>query len=644
MSVLISPTVPPQQQQSTPQTPLDLAAQHFTYGRMAAAETICRQILAREPDSAEAMHIFGLVAWQTGRLNDADALLARACALRPQHAAMHSNRGGFLLAVGRVDEAEQFITRALTLMPAYADALCNLGNVYRVRGNLERARAAYLRALEVNPASATAHNNLGVTLLDSGNAADAVPAFEKALELNPNYQDACNNLGNAFADLNRDEEAIESYHRALKINPNYAEAHNNLAHVLLRKEGASDARFHVFKALETKPDYAEAYHNLGISYEAEGQFDEAYGCYRKAIALDPDHTQSYAGLATTRKITREDQPLLDQLEAALARMKQVKTRDKAHVHFALGKAYDDLGDYARAFLHYRQGNDLVRDNLPIRFDPDEYAHFIGSIMERYTPEFFAQRRDEGDWSELPLLVIGMMRSGTTLTEQILSSHPSIHGAGEQIFWANSDRPFRTGAPIGREDVVDIRKRYLELLRGFSADALRVTDKMPHNFLHLGLVHLCFPNARIIHCRRNPVDTCLSIYFQNFPALHPYAYDLADLAPFYQQYLRLMDHWRTVLPPDRLFEVQYEDMVADQENVSRRMIDFVGVPWDDRCLQFQDNKRAVRTASVWQVRQPMYRTSVARWKRYEAFIGPLAQLLDPSERPVLRDAATEQGMP
>jgi tetratricopeptide (TPR) repeat protein len=645
MSVLISPAVPPPQQQPTaPQTPLDLAAQHFSHGRLAAAEALCRQILAQQPENAEALHILGLVAWQAGRLNDAGALLSRSCALRPNYAPTHNNLGGFLLALGRIDDAERCITRALSLSPEYADALCNLGNVHRMRGNLEHAQGAYLRALQVNPALATAHNNLGVTLLDGGRSADSIPHFEKALELNPNYQDACNNLGNALADLGRDEEAIASYKRALEINPSYAEAHNNLAHVLLRQESVNEARTHVLRALEVRPDYAEAYHNLGTSYEADGQFDEAYGCYRKAIALDPNHTQSYAGLATTRKITPEDQPLVDQLEQALQRMSAVNSKDKAHIHFALGKSYDDLGDYPRAFSHYRSGNDIVRDHLPIRFDPDEYGRFIGNIIERYSADFFAQRRDEGDASEVPLLVLGMMRSGTTLTEQILSSHPQIHGAGEQIYWANADRPFRTGAPVQRDDVVRLRAGYLELLRGFSPDALRIIDKMPHNFLHLGLFHLCFPKARVIHCRRNPVDTCLSIYFQNFPALHPYAYDFNDLVPFYQQYLRLMAHWRSVLPADRFLEVQYEELVADQENQSRRLVEFAGVPWDDRCLQFQDNKRSVRTASVWQVRQPMYRTSVARWKRYEDFIGPLAELLDPSERPAPRDATALLGTP
>ncbi len=604
------------------------ASRLYHGGRLADAERICRELLQRSPKDAGAMHLLGLILVKKGNTGQALGALQQAVALAPNNPVFCGNFGGVLFTAGHLADAEKNIRHAIELQPRFADALCNLGNILRVKGDLAEAEASYRKALAIEPGMAAGHNNLGLIFYMRGRKADAVASYRTAIAIDPSFPEAFNNLGNALGDLEQGDEAIESLVQALKLRPTFAEAHSNLAKMLMRKDETERARAHLMQALNLQPDFAGAYHNLGSLYRSEGAFAEAEGCFRKSIALDPAQLMSYAGVTGARKMLPKDRPMIEHLEQIVRDAGGRTDEEFSHLHFALGKAYDDLGEYASAFAHYRIANDLERDRLAQRFDRGRFEAHIGNMIQRFTPDFFARHRNAGNPSELPVLIVGMMRSGTSLTEQILSSHPQIHGAGELFFWANDDRCLRTDVQDPAPGALaDTSARYLAHLREYSADALRITDKMPHNFLHLGLIHMAFPNAKIIHCRRNPVDTCLSIYFQNFPALHPYAYDLGDLAVFYEQYERFMQHWRKVLPPTTMLEVQYEDLVADQEGGSRRMIEFCGLEWDERCLAFQDNQRVVRTASSWQVRQPLYRTSVARWQKYDPYIGPLARLLE-----------------
>ncbi|MGA9867339.1 MAG: sulfotransferase, partial [Acetobacteraceae bacterium] len=297
------------------------------------------------------------------------------------------------------------------------------------------------------------------------------------------------------------------------------------------------------------------------------------------------------------------------------------------VHFGLGKAFDDLGDYAEAMRHFDAGNRLAAMGRP--FDRAQFGASVNRLMGTITAEFFAEHRALGATSELPVLILGMPRSGTTLVEQIVSSHPDVGGGDELTFWT------RQAGELGRlgdgwataEHVNRVAADYLTALRKIGPTALRVTDKMPGNFLWIGLIHLVFPNARIIHCRRHPVDTTLSNYFTNFSAPMAYTYDKGHLAFYYRCYERLMAHWRSVLPQGTMLEVQYEELIADREPVTRQMIEFLGLEWDEACLRPEDNQRTVLTASAWQVRQPVYRTSAERWRRYEPWLGELRQLLD-----------------
>ncbi len=309
--------------------------------------------------------------------------------------------------------------------------------------------------------------------------------------------------------------------------------------------------------------------------------------------------------------------------------------DRATLHYALGKALDDIGDYAAAIRHFDQANSICAKRLRLArrtINRKQHAANVDRLISHFTREFFQRHAEVGSVTELPILIVGMIRSGTTLTEQILSSHPSIGAAGELRFWG--DRGTLIGdASAGLLEPPAVRRLaedYVALLQGLAPGVVRVIDKMPTNFLLLGLIHLVLPRARIIHCRRDPVDTCLSIYATPYQNLPDFAHDKANIVFYYQQYLRLMAHWRAVLPAESMLEVDYEELIADREATSRRVVAFCGLPWDDACLRHESNARSIRTPSQWQARQPIYRRSVARWRHYEPWLGAFRDLMAADE--------------
>jgi tetratricopeptide (TPR) repeat protein len=304
------------------------------------------------------------------------------------------------------------------------------------------------------------------------------------------------------------------------------------------------------------------------------------------------------------------------------------------LHYALGKYFDDLQQYDKAFQQYQRANELKKQFFE-RYHPEQLTAIVDELIRIYSRDWLEQARPYGTASSRPVFVFGLPRSGTSLAEQILASHPQVFGAGELMFWTNASNGYqamlrRATVPV-ELPLQQFAQDYLQLLERLSPDAQRVIDKMPGNFMHLGLLHAALPQARMIHMRRDPIDTCLSIYFQNFSSVIAYANDLHDLAHYYQQYRRIMQHWQAVLPPGQVLEVSYEALVADQEGSTRRMLEFVGLPWDARCLEFQQNSRSVVTSSRWQVRQKITTGSVARWQRYQQHLGPLMSLLQEPAR-------------
>ena len=463
----------------------------------------------------------------------------------------------------------------------------------------------------------------GLGLERQGRADDALAAYRLAASLGGMPQ-AHSRAGHLLLTLGRGLAAAEAFRAAAAADPQNPERRMDLVRALTLEKKDAEAEAEVRAALAADPGNADGFWLLGRILADGGRFGEAREALESSIALHPGQGVVYYDLVRSFTVTETDRPLIGRMLAATRA--PADTDQRVRLQFALGKAFDDLGDHGAAMQHFARANSLRKTMAA--FDRVGFAARIDGLIARFTPAFFAAHAGGGSPSETPLMVLGMPRSGTTLVEQILSSHGEVEGAGELQFWpahgpAFDGRP--AGAPIG-----DLQQRLaregLATLRAIAPGASRVTDKNPFNFLWIGLIHLVFPQAVIVHCRRSPIDTCLSIFATYFAPRPDFPSDREDLVFYYRQYERLMEHWRAVLPPDRFVEVDYEALVADPEPQCRRLVAACGLAWDPACLSPERNGRIVRTASRWQARQPISAASVARWRRYEPWLGSLSDLI------------------
>jgi tetratricopeptide (TPR) repeat protein len=555
-------------------------------GRFGELETDARRLVRRYPQSGLAWQILGLSLWRQGK----DSLPA--------------------------------LERAAQHLPADAEAHSNLGNALRTAGRAEDAAAAHRRALAIKPDYAEAHNNLGSALQDLGRNEEAAASYARAIELKPALTMAHVNLGGVLRDLGQPDAAEARFRQALALQPKAAEIHHNLAVVLKLQNRIAEAETSCRGALEQNPRLVPALVFLARLRAERGEFAEAQSLFERALSIDPESPQAWSGIPALRRMTRSDAAWI---AAALPLADRCPVpRQEVHLRYAIGKYFDDIMDFPQAFSHYRRANELTK-SYAAKHDRAHLTRFVDRIIRRHDRAWIERMCKDSAPAGRPVFIVGMPRSGTTLAEQILASHPAVFGAGELPFWgitlANSLADSRT------EDAhpASLAHDYRRLLENRSTEALRVIDKMPTNFLALGLIHAALPDARIIHLRRNPIDTCLSIYFQDFETAYSYANDLGDLAHCYGEYRRVMSHWRSVLPQNTILEVPYEGLVGHQELWSRRMLEFIELPWDPACLNFHQSRRTVSTASSWQVRQPLNNSSVERWRHYEPFLGPLFDL-------------------
>ncbi len=727
---------------------LAIAIQHQKGGRLQVAEQICQEILAVEPNHADALHLLGLIAHQMGRDELAAPYIESAIGLNPGNAACHDNLGKVYFALRRTDEAAACYQRALQLRPDFAEAHYDLGNLWRMQGGLDKAIVSYRRALQLRPDDFRSLNNLGAILKDQGKMAEAIGCFRQVMRLRPNdatpynnlgaalrdqgsldeaiacyrqgiqlaphdpalhhnlgtalqdqgrweeaiacccravklkpdYTDAHNNLGNAFQAGGKLEEAVACYRRALELRPDYVEAHNNMGGALRGQGKLDDALGCYRRALELKPDYAEAHNNLGNALKDLGRLDEALACYRRALELKPDYAEAYSNVGNVLK----DEGSLDEAltcfrraAACWQRALQIRPRP-ADVHNRLGKVFgqlafvlgsrlpeDDLiamrqllldanvcgdsrialqfalaqvldtaGNYDEAAELLRQANALRSADLHKRnqeYKPAKHRGFVDSLIATCTPQFFARMSGFGLETELPVFIFGLPRSGTTLAEQILASHSQVFGAGELYYceemfqflpkaMLRNDTPLECLRDLDRKTARDLAQRHVERLQALDKRALRVVDKTPGNYHFLGLIGTLFPQARLIHCRRDLRDVAVSCWMTDFAGV-AWACNPDHIASHFDAYRRLMDHWQDVSPLPFL-DVDYEEMVEDPEGVARRIVAWCGLEWEVGCLKFYETRRPVRTASAAQVRQPIYKSSVGRWKNYEASLGEL----------------------
>jgi tetratricopeptide (TPR) repeat protein len=546
--------------------------------------------LNRSPQVASLLTVAATLL-KDGRPAEAIVVLSQAAALQPADAIIQHDLGLACLEVGRVPEAVMALQRAVAADPNYADAYFRLGIALEKRCDIGGAIVAYDRATELLPSLTEAWFRVGALVYSLGHRDEAIGCFRRAAKTGP--KTSFGRLGKARALLtqDRDQEAEQVLRQTLALEPKNAMAHDLLGNLL--------AEF--------------------------GRFDEARDCFQRALALAPLLSGSYYDLVRCRPVTRED-GLLDRMQAALA-TPGLDVSQRLRLHLAIGKAADDVGDYARAMQNF-DAADEVRKSFG-SFDSAAFALETEGLISRCTRGMMARSPNLGSDDATPVLIIGMPRSGTTLIEQIISSHPAAGAGGELNFWNERGALwYRLGSGESEASFLGrAASDYLSVLRGVAPRAARVTDKMPFNFLWAGLIHLALPRAVIIHCRRAAIDTALSIHQTHFHPGLAFPTGGADLVAYFRSYRRLTDHWREVLPAERFIEVDYEDLTRSPEPVIRRIIASCGLPWHDACLHPERNPRAVKTPSKWQTRQPIYGSSVARWRRYEPWLGPLRALVD-----------------
>jgi tetratricopeptide (TPR) repeat protein len=507
------------------------------------------------------------------------------------------------------------------------------GLALQASGKFLAAEARYQAILARNPRNADANNGMGALSIAAEKPDFAIGFFEKAVAGRPSDFRFLNNLGNVFMQIGRTEEGLPHLEKALELKPTNYELMFNIGRAY-QKMGASARGIQFLeRAAAARPDNPDGLLALAEALSTLGRNNEAESLFRRAAVIGATPSSILMGIAAGRKQTA-DNNILDEVDRELAKpdpSSDGSADSRVRLHFAAAKTCIDLRLIDEAWSHLGEANAAAP-----RFDMTRYIAETSALISTFNSTFLASRQNFGSPSERPVFIVGMPRSGTSLTEQILSSHGDVVGAGELTYMHTiANKLFFS---LGVREIFGDQVRamtapralafaneYLSKIDFFSTSAARVIDKMPHNFHLVGLIGMLFPHARIIYCRRDPLDNCFSIYSNALNDFHNYGADLATLGAYYRQHIRLMQHWQDVMP-GRIFEMRYEALVDDLEGQSRKMVDFVGLPWDPGCLQFFETDRTVATISKWQVRQPIYKTSVARWKPYEQYLGPLKAAL------------------
>jgi Flp pilus assembly protein TadD len=579
------------------------AAHLFSASQCREALPAAREMTEKYPDFGLGWAMLGSMFLQAGQTENALAPMQRAAALCPDNPDVHNVLGVALLNAGQPELAEASSRCAIHLKPDYPEA----------------------------------HYNLGMILYRLGRLTEAEASFRFAVQLKPDYLEAFIYLGLTLQDLQRLDEAALIYRHLLDLSPDCIEAHNNLGNTLLSMDRLGEAEASYRRALAINPGFVEGYSNLGTALMDMGRMIDAETALCRAIELAPDDARPLATALTYLPYRREDSRF-GHLESLYARREWLPLNDRIKLDFAMGRAMEQIGEYDRAFGAYEEGNRLYHQAHPCN-EAEEENH-VEKSCRLFLPELLraCEALEQNmtalqDDARVPVFILGMPRSGSTLIEQMLASHPAIFGAGELT--AFKATLLLRGQIKGENDMLTLRKlgrEYLDRVWERAPDARYITDKLPNNYTHLGLVHLMLPNAKIIHSVRDPLDTCFSAYALQFSSGYEYSYDLGVLGRQYRRYQTLMRHWHDILPEGRILDVRYEDCVADPEREGRRMLDFIGLPWDTVCLKFHESERTVRTASVVQVRTPIYSSSIGRWKHFEKHLQPLIEALYPAGAP------------
>ena len=602
-------------------------------GALSQGDHLLVRVIQAQPDHVEAHVARARMQFEQRRPDAAFVSYSAALAVDPGHLVALHDRGAVLMGLGRHAEALADLERVIALRPDAVSALYNCGVSLAALNRHDEAAQRYREVLAIRPDHVLSLNNLGASLLQLDRAGEAAAAFRKAQALAPQDLSILNNYVTALRELGRHAEMLQVCDQALALAPGHMQLTNSRGMALAGLGRLEEALAAFDAGIAAHPDHVELHENRSVMLVELGRTEEAGEAIRRAVALAPGRVRAYYNLTEIRR-TRPGEPHLAAMQTLAQSIDQLPLQDRIELHFALGKAHADVGEFEQAFQRFSWGGALQRERLAY----DEAAAF--DVLDRtaaaFSRDVIWRNAGKGDPSDSPVFILGMPRSGGTLVEQILASHPEVHGAGE------TDAFRQAVADMAAEGIVDdspegfahlpakalrrLGQTYLERVRPPGAGVRRVTDKSIEGFRLTGLTHMALPGARFIHVRRDPLDACVSCFTKLFVTTLGYTYDLGDLGRYWRRYEAQMAHWTQALPAGAILEVRYEDVVADLEGQARRMLAHCGLDWDDRVLDFHATDRAVRTASFAQVRQPIYASSVGRWRDYEPWLGPLKEAL------------------
>jgi tetratricopeptide (TPR) repeat protein len=593
-------------------------------GRYAEALKHCKKLCEMNKHDAESFYMLASIYGSLGQYKEASIQFEKVVKLEPTAVVAHDGLGMSHNMLGNFEAAKKAFEDALSLQPQNAQILTKLGFTLYQLGAFDDCEKQLQRALNLSPQSAEILDALGDLRYQKAQYHEAIKYYKRAIAKDNSRVDSHTYMGNSFLRLGKSDKAIPYFEHAITLDPDNLDVSIHLAHALKGVGESIRSMQYYQKALELEPANLIAAAGVIDVHEKSGDFDAAYKILQPLVQqpkVNADIASAYIRLCH-RFDSCED--AIEVAEKALG-SDELETNDRANLEYSLGRRFDRLRKFDQAFSHYVLANKLS----PHSFDPVSHLAYVDALIKSFNAEFFIRTPRAKVRSNSPVFIVGMPRSGTSLVEQILASHPQVFGAGElndisEAVLSLSKYPFDLNNLDS--DVLDnFANSFLQHLSELDATSLRVTDKNPVNFFHLGLISLIFPDARVIHCTRDPRDTCLSIYFQGFSEAFSFANELEDIGFYYRQYERIMRHFKSLncLP---ILDVSYENLVSNQEEETRKLIEFIELDWDEQCLQFHKNERFVATPSYDQVREKMYSSSVGRWKNYEAHLEPLYKAL------------------
>ena len=614
-------------------------------GQLDSAVESYKKAITSNPEYTEAHNNLGLILQDLGLMDEAVISYEKAIDSNPDYTEAHNNLGNLFKELKQLDAAVKSYEKVIAINPDYPEAHYNLGNTLRELGQLETAIKSYEKVIAIKPDYADVHFNLGDTLRKLGQLDEAIKCYEKAIAIKVDFAYAYNNLGISLRILEQLDEAIKCYEKAISIEADFVEAHHNLA-VALQQLGQEDKAIKCYKkALAIKPDYYKAHNSLGLAYRELGKINDSINQYEKALEINPDFSAAYYNLSYLKKYTAHD-PQITKMKSLLSDSK-LSRLDRINLCYALAKVNENLDNQDELFKYLHEANHLRKQETDYSFENQQkFFAITKEIFKEHSPNIEQYLSSEPSTFK-PIFIVSMPRSGSTLVEQIMSSHHEVHGAGELYNLPKIIRPividkltqgsniastsiggkkinFNNAYSIPEIAFLSIREQYLDVLSNLNVPESVITDKYPMNFLYIGFILMAFPEAKIVHMKRDARAICWSIYSNHLSAID-FGNDFEDLAGFYGLYADLMDYWHKLFP-GKIYDVCYEDLIIDQEEKTRKLLQYCELDWDENCLSFHKNKRAVKTASSEQVRQKIYQGSSEAWKKHEAYLKPLIKSL------------------